>query len=775
MDCDFPLYALELSRLRDFSDQRRSQRKIHFRLESDSIPIRSSPLDLWVPTFQKYGPSPEGNVRHLDETSTWRGLSMAQAREIKFWEDMFAAVLEYKISNHLIDIIDAMDERGAARRPESLNHRICESINNMGCRNYPVNIREFLTCMIELHKRNGSHHQWLASSGDFYNGLCEFLRTRDCFLDTPLLPTVKVAFSATMNAQGEPTICGRVKRYGPIVRFTWLDTEASLSRKCHIHPVFVDSVLDPEYDAYVGCPEYQLKSDCVAFEWDASQKGFVGYLKSGHIKPSKMPTPTSLDLMVTGTRLFPENVRFERIIRLKIDIVVHEELSKVKNYPLTWSPSYESFGMSSYERLSSELRQDARRRYRSPAIPVDDLSLLMKTRKRGRELGHRQNLSPGLAKWQQGLEPEHGRAQSEPSSTRASTGNSSDYHNPFRSGPVPDIPAWWKLSTDRSTDAPTSLAKNVTPTSLISLADCAESGAQPDPCPSIWSPSQLFNDPATIRGGAHGPMNQHESTIIPSAPDGSGTLSQRRQIMPTVDDFGSLFQSGSTIKHELDRPYWPELYKRRKSSYEGPSSRRAVQKTSSESGAFKVWASDNARHLGSSHGSSNETIRFPVSSTPPRQSDTDAKGLHKRSKSCGPFSAQTSPTSIYAPWQAEQISSSTIAHVLLPEMLDAYSATEQSSSIGKDKTGDQEQASSRRDDSVFSEASRVTALQSNCGKPEDFQAEIKEWYDILFLKQQVERDLGKSRAGNKSDEEAFEEAFRGEADAETEAGDHETE
>ncbi|KAK8164726.1 hypothetical protein IWX90DRAFT_484414 [Phyllosticta citrichinensis] len=330
MDRDFPLYAIELSRLRDFSDQRRPQRKIHFRLESDSIPIRSSPVDLWIPMFHRYGSSPEGNVRHLDETSTWRGLSMTQAREIKFWEDMFAAVLEYKISNHLIDIIDAMDECGAARRPESLNHRICESINSMGCRNYPVNIQEFLTCMIELYKRHGSQYNWLASSGDFYNGLCEFLRTRDCFLDTPLLPTVKVAFWAAINAQGEPTVCGRVKRYGPIVRFKRLDSEASFGRKCHIQPVYVDSVLDPEYDSYVGRPEYQLKSDCVAFEWDGSQRSFGGYLKSGHIEPSMKPTPTSLDLTVTGTRFFPDQVRFERTIRLNIDIMESSSSLTVK-------------------------------------------------------------------------------------------------------------------------------------------------------------------------------------------------------------------------------------------------------------------------------------------------------------------------------------------------------------------------------------------------------------------------------------------------------------
>lgn len=104
------LYGVELSRLRNLSNEPQPLRKIHFRLNSDCLPARDSYLDLYVPEFHQYGSRPDRPVRHLDITSTWRGLSVGHAEELKFWEDMFASVLEYTVSNHLIDLIDGMDD-----------------------------------------------------------------------------------------------------------------------------------------------------------------------------------------------------------------------------------------------------------------------------------------------------------------------------------------------------------------------------------------------------------------------------------------------------------------------------------------------------------------------------------------------------------------------------------------------------------------------------------------------------------------------------------------
>ncbi|KAK8184644.1 hypothetical protein BC567DRAFT_218863 [Phyllosticta citribraziliensis] len=421
--------------------------------------------------------------------------------------------------------------------------------------------------------------------------------------------------------------------------------------------------------------------------------------------------------------------------------------------------------MSSYERVSSELLQDAQRRHQSPAISVDDLSSLMKTRKRGRELRHQQRLAPELARWQRGLESGLDRAQSEPSSTRASTGNSLEYHFPSQAKPVPDIPAWWKVSADRFTED-TRLAENITPASMVSPVDCSESGAKLEPCPSIWSPAQLFRDPVMIRGGAHGAIFQDKASIPPT-PCGSGTLLQQRHVPASANGFGSLCQNGS-ITTGLNTTFGQQLCNRVNSSIEGTASRKAARKTSSESGVIKATGSDTVKYLVSSYGSSNETIRFEGSSTPPRASDVDAE-KQKRSKSCGPPcvpTIPTSPQSVHGPCNTKQESSSSLT------------VKEQSSSMGKDMTNGKESMSSRREDSLATENSRVTAINSTWVKPvipEDFQTEIKEWYDILFLKQQVERDLGRSRTGNKSDEEAFEEAFRGEDDADIESVDHDAE
>lgn len=108
MECTH-VYGVELSRLRNLSSESQLLRKIHFRLESDALPARGSYLDLYVPDFHQYDSNRDRLYRHLDATSTWRRLTTPQAEELKFWEEMFAAVLEYIVSNHLIDIVDEMD------------------------------------------------------------------------------------------------------------------------------------------------------------------------------------------------------------------------------------------------------------------------------------------------------------------------------------------------------------------------------------------------------------------------------------------------------------------------------------------------------------------------------------------------------------------------------------------------------------------------------------------------------------------------------------------
>lgn len=316
------VYGVELSRLRNLSTELQPPRKIHFRLESDTLPVRDTYLDLYVPEFHQYGSREDRPVRHLDITSTWRGLSVGQAEELKFWEDMFAAVLEYTISNHLIDLIDGMDNCNVDRYPGDLDGRICSFTNNMGGKTFPVNVREIVTCMLELYKRHGNQHQWLTSSGNFYNALCEFLRTRDCFLDTPLHPTVKVTFSASLSGKGEPDVVGILKRFGPFVGFNRLDAFTSEDAWCNIYPSYVESVLDPVYPSFLGRPEYRLASDWIKFEWSSSVEGFRGYVRPIPLVGHEVSTRLNVDLAAVSKRFFPGGVAFERNLRVRVKLSV---------------------------------------------------------------------------------------------------------------------------------------------------------------------------------------------------------------------------------------------------------------------------------------------------------------------------------------------------------------------------------------------------------------------------------------------------------------------
>lgn len=113
------VYGVELSRLRNLSRLHVPLRKIHFRLESDTLPVRDSYIDLYIPQFHRYDPGGDSSIRHLDVTTTWRGLSVSHAEELKFWEEMFAAVLEYTISNYLIEAIDSMDDCNIGMPPRN--------------------------------------------------------------------------------------------------------------------------------------------------------------------------------------------------------------------------------------------------------------------------------------------------------------------------------------------------------------------------------------------------------------------------------------------------------------------------------------------------------------------------------------------------------------------------------------------------------------------------------------------------------------------------------
>ncbi|KAH7054272.1 hypothetical protein B0J12DRAFT_449271 [Macrophomina phaseolina] len=321
------VYGVELSRLRNLSRLHVPLRKIHFRLESDTLPVRDSYIDLYIPQFHRYDPGGDSSIRHLDVTTTWRGLSVSHAEELKFWEEMFAAVLEYTISNYLIEVIDSMDDCNIDRYPGDLDSRICSFANKLGSKTLPVNIREINSCMMQLHQRHGPQYQWLACTGNLHNTLCEFLRTRECFLDTPLDPSVQVTFSACLSGQGEPNIVGTLQRYGPSLRFHRLDTSTNDGAWCSIHPSYVEQVLNPAYPSFLGRPEYHLTSDWIKFNWEGDHEGFLGYVRpiphtgpKGTTQPAS--TPLNVDLSAVSKRFFLGGVVLERHVRVRLTLTV---------------------------------------------------------------------------------------------------------------------------------------------------------------------------------------------------------------------------------------------------------------------------------------------------------------------------------------------------------------------------------------------------------------------------------------------------------------------
>lgn len=231
-----------------------------------------------------------------------------------------------------------------------------------------MSVREIVACILELYKRHGSQHQWLASGGNFHNALCEFLRTRDCFLDTPPHPVVKVSFSASLSSQGEPNVVGILARFGPLVGFNRLDTYTTEDAWCHIHPKHMEPVLDPAYPSLLGRPEYRLASDWIKFTWENDDEGFHGYVRPMTCFPQDLSTQLNVDLVAISKRFFPQGVVFERNVRIRITLSV----LRVSNIP-TASPS---------ETMLALQRCKERRSLFSTPRRCQDLGKVMKANKR---------------------------------------------------------------------------------------------------------------------------------------------------------------------------------------------------------------------------------------------------------------------------------------------------------------------------------------------------------------------------------------------------------
>ncbi|KAK8208466.1 hypothetical protein IWZ01DRAFT_343316 [Phyllosticta capitalensis] len=701
MDRDLPLYDVQLARLRDLKRQQRLRRLIYFRLESDSMPNRASPTDLWIPKLRKYESTPEGTVQHLDEISMWRNLSPAQAKEILFWEKMLAAVLEYIVSNHLIDMIDELGLENHFAEPDTISRIICAFVNSVGCRTFAVDIQEVITSMIELFGIHGSQHHWLASCGDFRNGLCEFLRTRDCFLDTPVSPTVKVSFSASMNHRGEPTVCGQMKRYGPHVSFSRLDSQVFLDRSCHVHPVFVDPILNIGYNARVGYPEYDLKSDCVEFGWSPLHDGFVGFLRNGRIKHSTQPTPKVFDLTATGTRLFPEGVKFERTIRLKINVTVHQE------HHLPEPPSYESFQTSSYQ---------------SPDCPVDDISSLMRTRKRGSEF--RQNTDSaypaGIRGGALGANAQSHMMNSSSMSQASGTRFEQNYLGDIGSDVESCRPGYWDPEQERE---------------LIWQQQLSQWQRRLEKKPALRrssSESRIRTLPTRSSNIAFD-SSQHSSnaTVCYS---GSSKASKR---------IGGKATNGDESLSKSDASVWAEI-QRQADRVEDINAlvEAALQPHSNASGSKRpLKSNDRVRRRSQSCGPPHcdeKRLKF-VQSNPPDVALSVDQPHKAQELQVEPHTLQVEPQNLCIPGA-------------LPKLV----------LFGAKSSRKRRNRQSRREDSACSESSQATAIQTHETAADEEQAEIKEFYDTMLFKRQYEQSVPFRRQtiGEKSDEDAFEDAFR---------------
>ncbi|KAF2663244.1 hypothetical protein BT63DRAFT_123158 [Microthyrium microscopicum] len=277
-------------------------------ISSSSLPQRVGVLDVYRPTLRSFDNNGfntyHQQVEHLDIVATWKGLSVAHAHEILFWERATKIALESHIEELLISIfIEEVKDVDNLPALETL-YRMRDFVNSLGRRQIATPLHELAGFMLQYHEVYGAHLTWLLNASDPTAAITNFLRTFDFFSqnDTGVC-LFQVRFEAFVDWGDEDDLDDNQERAKKLYIFGIIQHtphELDFINWDHTlqQPLFREPVLANEV------PLFPLDINYTCNDWGLAT--------------------------VTVLKHFPENIRLERVYRVKI---VHDKPAVVSPPP----------------------------------------------------------------------------------------------------------------------------------------------------------------------------------------------------------------------------------------------------------------------------------------------------------------------------------------------------------------------------------------------------------------------------------------------------------
>ncbi|PGH04259.1 hypothetical protein GX51_03604 [Blastomyces parvus] len=343
---------------------------ITFSLFGNPFPKCNSMIDMYLPRFQAYPGATQDRtpelevgfhhesprVVHIDITKSWKGLSSDKAEELLFWETTFKKALEYLLHDQLEVLQQQCEATNRIRRHREQHHRN----RSDGVHYLPISMIDIATAMVSTYREHRRIYHWLASMGNIYKTVAQFVRTHDCFV-TPAMGYGTFFTTGDLRIGVKPLVANDYLQTTATAQLSVYPVEVNWAPDMlsfdHFDPITAEGNefrLVPRYNhsfTITGAESYSEPSQIIYItsaawlRWDPSISGFSGtvptssdaedhMLRSQPIlvedAPGERSTTYTLQIMITATVLeyFDTAVRFEKTVRSRVTINV-----KKRKYP----------------------------------------------------------------------------------------------------------------------------------------------------------------------------------------------------------------------------------------------------------------------------------------------------------------------------------------------------------------------------------------------------------------------------------------------------------
>ncbi|KAJ4293601.1 hypothetical protein N0V90_008884 [Kalmusia sp. IMI 367209] len=292
---------------------------------------KSQVTDIYCPQVRRSRFHEEYSVNHLDVVSCWKRLSLSQATEVINWERLFCDVLEVHISDSVRDSILASS---------TINGGYLQTT-----RFVEVDLSKLVHDMIGLHFAHKPDWQytkpWFMSNSDLPAMVYNFLRTRDCFIETSPQPCVQLDFVCSPSL-----IIGEVIWQPPNINFGDIPRALSSGSLYSVQPDYHSPDLGnssgPRFASFPDDVSFTADSQSLLLEWECAEQSITA------IVPSLDDIGRSTKTMFTIKSViqFPGGVRYERISRYNIRLLITNRETNILYQPIK-RKAVEQFPISS--------------------------------------------------------------------------------------------------------------------------------------------------------------------------------------------------------------------------------------------------------------------------------------------------------------------------------------------------------------------------------------------------------------------------------------------